>query len=610
MIKEITSFVDELEKNNPDIFSKNLELREGLYIFLEFDENCKLKNVDSDGKIHSEDIQVYDKNAEWNPFFERCLKIQTNSIPVSNAKIFNPNKKIYNVSCSPFTLSFNKKNFIKYDKEVLINELKNQYFKIAEQYINKEKKEHIQWFRCFKEFMLEHFPDFITERKEYQDLKAGATINIYLKNPSIKDFKETHEAYLKEKVFNKDKYNLEFNDITYGISDSLSLFQDKKPFLQHQTAPLKYNFRIQGNEAMKLWKFFQMQRNRQLPNPMPVFIDKQELLNDKVVSLYNNEGKKTYSEIVRELVENHHMDLQNYYLIFFHNGYKKSRIVDLDFVPVFKYQVNDLQLREIFPLGGNLKNLPVKNIFDLQNNIINKIFNYQLVRKTKNNGLWLRYFDEIEVNPDYGLTDTIYHLLYKYRKAIYDYIFKSRHHEITCRMFDDMIFQSVLDDIIHDEEGKREYAIKEKLNIWFSLYNYFNNQHKNREDMASKIPELMEKCRKVAHYGENLSEDPAEFAFAAGQIIYFLLHQSESSNKSHALLEPFLQKSKAELLQDSISNTINTYKHAIDFGKGRFERLSREVLAYETNANLKKLQRYLLAGYFADSVIYERSENK
>ena len=612
MIQEITSFVDELEKNNPDIFSKNLELREGLYIFLELDEKnegCSLKNIDSDGNIHSEDIQVFDKNAEWNPFFERCLKIQTNSIPVSNAKIFNPNKKIYNVSCSPFTLCFNKKNFIKYDKEVLISELKEQYFKIAEQYINKEKEEHVKWFHCFREFMLEQFPDFITKRKEYEDLKAGATINVYLKNPSIDDFKETHEAYLKEKVFNKEKYNLTFNDTIYGISDSLSLFQDKKPFLQHQTAPLKYNFRVQGSDAMKLWKFFQMQKNRQLPNPMPVFVDKPEL-NDRVVSLYNNEGKKAYSEIVRELIENHQVDLQNYYLIFFHNGYKKSRVVDLDFVPVFKYHLNGLQLQEIFPLGGKLRNLSVKNVFDFQNNVINKVFNNQLVQNTKNNGLWLRYFDDLEVKPEYGLTDTIYHLLYKYRKAIYDYVYKSRHQEITCRMFDEMVLLSVLDDIAHDEEGDKNFSIKQKLNIWFSLYNHFNNQHKNREDMASKIPELMEKCRKVAHHGENLSEDPAEFAFAAGQLIYYLLDQSESSNKSHALLEPFLQKSKTELLQDSISNTINTYKHAINFGKGRFERLSKEVLAYETNVNIKKLQRYLLAGYFADSVIYEKNENQ
>ncbi len=427
-----------------------------------------------------------------------------------------------------------------------------------------------------------------------------------MKNPTIEDYKETYETYLREKVFNKDKYNISYNGIIYGISDSLSLFQDKKPFLQHQTAPLKYNYRVMGNDAMKLWKFFQMQRNRQLPNPMPVFVDKQEL-NDNVVSLYNNEGKRTYSEIVRELVEHQQVNLQNYYLIFFHNGYKKSRIVDLDFVSVFNYEVKDLHLSEMFSIGGDFKNLKINNVFDLQNEVINKIFNNQLIKKTKNNGLWLRYFDDLEVKPEYGLTDTIYQLLYKYRKALYDYIYKSRHQVIKTHMFDDMMIHSVLDDIKHDNEGNKGYSIKLKLNIWFSLYNYFIT-HKTREDMATKIPELLEKCRKVAHDGEHLSDDPAEFAFAAGQLIYFLLDQSEASNKSHALLEPFLQKSKAALLQDAISNTINTYKHAIDFGKGRFERLAKEILAYETNVNLKSLQRYLLAGYFADSVIYEKHE--
>lgn len=611
MIKEITNFVDELEKNNPDIFSKNLNLKEGLYIFLDLEEidgESILKNADSDGNIQKEDIKVYDKNAEWNHFFERCLKIQTNSIPVSNAKIFNPNKKIYNVSCSPFTLSFNKKNFIKYDKEILISELKNQYFKIAEQYLNNKKEEHYKWFQCFKEFILENFPDFITELTEYQNAKTNFTINIFLKNPSIEDFKETHEAYLKEKVFNKDKYNLEIDNITYGISDSLSLFQEKKPFLQHQTAPLKYNYRVEGNDAMKLWKFFQMQKNKQLPNPMPVFIDKQEL-NDKVVSLYNNEGKITYSAIVKNLIENHNEDLQNYYLIFFNNTYKKSRIVDLDFVPVFKYNIKSIKLTEFFNLGGQFSSIPLNNVFDLQTNVINKIFNNQLVRQTKNNGLWLRYFDEIEIKPEYGLTDSIYHLLYKYRKAFYDYIYKSRHQAIKHNMFDDMMIQSILDDVMHDQERDKEYNIKQKLNIWFSLYNYFNHTNKNREDMASKIPELTEKCRKIANEGEQLSDKPEEFAFAAGQIIYFLLDQSEASKKTHALLEPFLQKSKASLLQDAISNTINTYKHAIGFGKSRFEKLAKEVLAYETNVNMKTLQRYLLAGYFADSVIYEKKES-
>lgn len=609
MIKEITNFVDELESNNPEIFSKNLELKEGLYIFLEVGErdgDCILKNTDNEGNIIPEDYGIYYRETEWNSFFDKCLKIQTHSIPVSNAKIFNPIKKIYNLTCSPFALGFNKKNFGKHDKKVLLQELENQYFPIAEQYLNKDKNKHKDWFECFRDLIMNNFPDFLIQLEEYQQARPNFNINIYLKNPDIDDYREVHEAYLNEKVFNKDKYNIEHNKTIFGISDSLSLFQDKKPFLQHQTAPLKYNYRVGGKDAMKLWKFFQMQRNRQLPNPMPVFVDKQEL-NDHVVTLYNIRGKKSFSEIVKDLIDDYKEDLYNYYIIFFNNRSKKSRIIDIDFVPVFQYKMN-IDIDELFPLGDAMKKLRCWSVFDFQFNIANKIFNNQLVQKTRNNGVWLKYFDEIEIKPEYGLTDAIYHLLYKYRKAFYDYIYKSRRQIINSYMFDDMMFQSIKDDIIHDQEFNKAFSIKQKLNIWFTLYNHFS-QNKNRENMASKIPELTEKCRKIANENEHLSESPQEFLFAAGQLIYFLFTKSEAGDKSHALLEPFLQKAKADLLQDAISNTINMYKHAIDFGKGRFEKLAKEVLAFETNVNLKTMQRYLLAGYFADSVIYEKSDS-
>jgi len=609
MISEIVNFTTHLEENNPEIFAKNLELKEGLYIFLNVDEEdgeCKINNIDSEGNINTDDIKAYDKKSEWEPFFEKCLLLQTNSIPVSSAKIFNPNKKIYNATCSPFALGFNKKNFIKCDKKVLLDELKNQYFKIAEQYLNEENEQHQKWFKCFKKFILNNFPEFITNLEEYKKAKANFLIKIFLKNPSIEDYKETYDAYLKNKVFNKDKYNLKINDTIYGVSDNLSSFQDKKPFLQHISAPLKYNYRVKGSDAIKIWKFFQMVSNRQLPNPMPIFVDKEEL-NNEVVSLYNNEGKNSYSEIIKSLIENHKINLQNYYLIFFNNKFKKSKIVDIDFVPVFQYKIENLKLNEIFYVKGNFSSQKIDNVFDFQMNIVNMIFNNQLVRKTKNNGLWLKYFDEIEVKPEYGLTDTICNLLYKYRKAIYDYIYKSRHQAITCVMFDDMMTQSVIDDIRKDEDGNKTYSIKFKLNIWFNLYNFFY-QTKIRENMASKIPELLEKCRKISNNEDHLSDNPEEFLFAAGQLIYFLLSKSKAGEKSHALLEPFLQKSKAGLLQDAISNTVNTYKHDISFGKGRFENLAKEVLAYETDVNLKSLQRYLLAGYFAEPIIYEKSK--
>ena len=376
-------------------------------------------------------------------------------------------------------------------------------------------------------------------------------------------------------------------------------------FLLHQTAPLDINYRVTGLIAMKLHKFFRLQqKNKVLPNPLPLFVDRDELTKE-AISIYKSDRKKGHKEIIEDLI-NKGENLQNYYLFYFQNNLKGSRIIDLDFVPVFRYKVDDIKLHEPFSVGGKLLNQQINNIFDFQNNIVNKIFNNQLIQETIN-GLWIKYFDDLEVKPEYGATDSIVNLFYKYRKAFYDYIYKSKRQAITSMMFHDIMQNSILDDVRHDKEYNKGYRIKEKLNIWFSLYNYFNN-NKNNVHMASKIPELLEKCRKVANdNNEHLSDDPKEFAFAAGQIIYFLLNKSEAGNKTHALLEPFLQKTKAEHLQNAISNTIGVYKHAIDFGKGRFERLSKEVLAYETDVNIKDLQRFILAGYFAQPVIYEKS---
>ena len=134
MIKEIVQFIDALPQA---VFSKNLQLREGLYFFLEIEEengNPILKNIESDGKLRKEDFGIFSASTEMNPFFEKCLNLQVNSVPVSPAKIFNPNKKIFGVSCSPFIVAFTKKNFDKYDKKILFKELSHQYFKKAERF--------------------------------------------------------------------------------------------------------------------------------------------------------------------------------------------------------------------------------------------------------------------------------------------------------------------------------------------------------------------------------------------------------------------------------------------------------------------------------------------
>jgi CRISPR-associated protein Csh1 len=606
MIKEIVQFTKALPENT---FSRNLQLREGLYIFLDVrEENGKavLKNVDEEGNLVKEDYGVFTKNSEMNPFFEECLQIQNNSIPVSPAKIFNPNKKIYGASCSPFVVSFIKKNFVKYEKELLIKELSDQYFKKASIYVDEKL---IKRFRLFKDYLEEDIYKLLYDLQEFKDAKDSYSVNLYLKSVTLSEYIEAHNRYLKDNVFNKEDYNATVEEETFGISDSLSGFNDKKRFLKHQTSLSKFNFRIKGKDSLYLWKYFKLQKNGQLPNPCPIFINSDEL-NKATVRLHQDGKVLSHAQLIKELLKNPEEELSNFYLIYFQAGLKGSKIIDIDFVPQFKYKVEQLELKEIFSLGGTIEAKKITNVFQLQNDIFNTIFN----RKLCPNEGWIRYFDDIEPDLKYHFTDEICSLMLQYRKSIYDYIYKSRHESITCSMFDKMMKISILEDIRIDEykneQHSRGYAIKEKLNLWFSLYNFFN-QNQNREDMASKIPELLEKMKQVAN-GENISfsENPAEFAFGAGQLVYFLLTKSAASNKSYAMLEPFLQKTNVSQLQNAISNSIAMYKHEIDISKGRFEKLASEVLAYESDINMKDYLRYFLAGCFAQSVIYEKKEKK
>jgi len=471
---------------------------------------------------------------------------------------------------------------------------------------------HKKWMKIFRNYLYNHLFDLIGNLEEFERLKSAQGIYLFYKTPKLEDYKEPYQNYLAAKVFNKDDYNKKkaSTEVIYGISDSVSYFNDKKPFLKHPSAPLLYNYRVTGVEATRLWQFFNLQRNKQIPNPMPIFIDKKELTS-KAVKIFNDEkGKLGYVELIKRLLEKRE-DLSNYYLIFFDVRAKKSKVIDIDFVSNFRYEMNDVKIVEIFSLNGHFEaKTKVKTVFDFESKIINEIFNNKLI---VNNGKWRKYFDTLESKY---FTNNNYNQILKYRKSIYDYIFKSRRQAITKMMFDDIMLKGILDDIQLDDNGSNDYSIKAKLNIWFSLYEYFDytqfNKSLNKKSMANKTEELMVRLEIIAtDDNEHLREDD-EFAFAAGQLIHYLLNKSEAGNRTHATLEPFLQKTNATLLKREIARCFDMHKHAIKFyaRKYEFDKIMSEVMGYEPNErNMKNLLPFTLAGYFAKSTFSKKVGN-
>lgn len=639
MIREIINFVTDLEQDYPEVFNLNKKPSPGLHLWVELDEEGNWKN---NQPVEGMDYIVYDGKETLSYKHLEAIQYEELGKRVGNMmnKVLDKKKQIF--SCSPFVVNFRLKSYsndklegIKDDK---ISRLLKFYFdnaiaicisedsrKLREQAIAFKKMipEILKFINNITVVITEKDGTFF-EKTLIDTFKEDFYINLYLKNVSLEEYQICHERYLREKLFNINDYNSDsdINESTWGISDFINgtgAKFTKKPFLQHKTGTFHKGVasRIQAKDTIALNRFDSLVNNGVLPNPLPIFVDKNEFKNNsEIVRIFNNEGERkfSYPQLLKSIYEqNSQRVLGNYYLL----NISRGVVNDFDFVSNFQYKLEDFTVENLFQLkkkGEILLPQKLHTIFGFENNVVTKIFNNGLVRE-KQGQFTYNYFNDI--NPNYiSGGDEITNLILRFRKAFYDYIYKSQRQAVSSTMFDEIMLTSIVNDLKNDEfkDGyhSKETSIKEKLNIWFSLYNKFNNNSKNRENMANTFKKLLEKTELVANDDQILLDDQnvGEFLFAAGQIIYFLLSKSKTSNPTHALLEPFLQKSSVPQLQNAISNAVNAYKHEISFYKDRFERLASQVLAFDTNENLKNYQRYLLAGYFAPSVIYKSNKDK
>ncbi|HOL48777.1 MAG TPA: hypothetical protein PK189_11440, partial [bacterium] len=524
---------------------------------------------------------------------------------------------------------FNSESFKNYiikifDEKInfILEKSKEYYNQIIDDYYDKEReKDKIKQIEKIKNFINKKLKEILFE-------KVKIVPDLYLVNDKFNgslldsiiwiNFKVDKEIlidasnrYFQKEIFVKKDYNEIYNNELYGLSSFYNGDNSKKLFLQHRTALFNVNNLIKYNHLDNLQKFRKLLKNKKLPNPLPIFIDKEEL-NSRVIKIFNffNKGKLKYSEIIKQLLEKEKVqDLNNYYLFYFF----KDNIVDFDYVSCFRYALSDMNIYDFFGINDNLP-IEIKTIFDFERIVIGKIFNNSLVIEKKEGNYFTYYFEDI--NRTYIISSAILNNIYKYRKAIYDYIYKSRTEAITAQMLKDIILTSIFADIKSDEyeynKHTKGYSIKEKLNIYLSINHHFDKTNKNFGGfyMPNKLPELVEKTKAIANNDNNQIESDEEFAFAAGQIIYYLLDQSETSNKTHALLEPFIQKTEINLFKETIIKTINKYKHNLEWygkAKGRFERLAAQILAYIPEKKIQELMPFILCGYFAKSVIYEKT---
>lgn len=600
MITELTEFMDLIQREHPlTDFRKTVP--DGLHIGVQaIDGQVQVQKV----------ILCREKKMALSPQEEEYLLKEV--LPREmNTSYIESNKKISDFkihSASPYALKLKKSsledsNWMESWKEHL-----EKYFeKVLEKTETDHTEEEKNIQKCFIKWCQQQLPQWLAEQEEYTKLKSGEYIIVYLLNFSAEEYQHVHENYLLDNLFNTSDYNEEVGDKVYGLSNFFNGDNSKKPYLQHRTAPFGINGRISKNAALKLYLFDLYRRAGAFKtNPLPVFID-QKQLNNEVVNTLKQEGTNiSFHALLKKLHANANGDLGNYYLIYILRG----EIRDVDFVSAFQYKVQGADIQHLFSKQEGTRK--IKSIFDFEHEVVQVIFNNQVVQRLGDNkGFRYRYFDEVEYNPKY-LTATTWHLLMEYRTAFYDYIYKSRRQAVTSTMFHDIMKKGILDDLRHDEVKNDQHSktsdIYRKLNIWFSLWNFFDNDINTTEMTKNLERHRTQMTALIA--GEEVVIEDEFYGFIVGQVLWYLFNKSKSSDTSYANLELVLQKQRLADLKFAVLKLFDAYKHD-KYWSGNFNK-PFSIIQHEspTKLDVKDLLPYILGGFFSNNMIRKtKTEN-
>ena len=601
MIQEIINFVDTL----PDeVFTNNLQPKEGLYILLDIDEHGNLVNVDEEGKINEEDIGKYvQKEPVFSEHLNKCNSFFQNSRVMGKGtnKSFNSSSGLFSAVATPFGIGFTKNNYTNPDRDRTKKFIDGQidaYFKAAASYVidNERYKENMRRLHLFCSTFLF---DYINRYEVLSDLKKAECVCFFIKNLKNQDYITVSQKYFAQRYFNIEKT---LNTERIGIYARTHNINTDKPFLSHITGINKNNFWINEDTAAKLESFYSIQKY--LPKPFPLFIYKEE--RDEAIKVLKQDSKIRYAEMITKMVDDGKDELHNYYLIFF-GGADYSRVIDIDFVSTFRYGM-DIQIKKIFQLNkDDLNTIKIKNVFEFEDKIAKTILN------KPDDTFYINYFGEEKVVNKQGkprYSQGGYNQFLNYRKAFYDFIYKSKREAISQRMFDDILLKGILDDIKTDdydtktEQNSNRPKILEKLNIWFTLYNFFHlSKQENLINMISKIERHRKKIDAIIEKNsKELLSNEGEFAYAAGHCVRYLYTKSKTKDKSYSRLETFVQKSNCRNLLEAITNFFVMYKH--ENMTNTFGRLFAQVMNFESQDNMKKYLPEFLSGFFDNNKLF------
>lgn len=542
----------------------NYVLKDGLYVFINKNKNVEYLIYKAEKQIEDKELSL--KDLEGNRLKDRYSDLSKqdyySSYLNSNKSFFD--KKIHNVNYLSFFVKL--ESFISKDTKKLLdfdvirkhfeafidyskftkNEEKEVLLKYKEKFQNTERKQEILE-NC--DFILNNMHTFVAMANENE---VTNYIKVFFEAP-IEKYQEESSIYYSIKIFNDISYSVKLLDQVYGLSDSNMGLNAKKPYLEHKTKKITAPFMVKNTDALMIKRFFDWLKFQAYQNKYP-------------------SGEQ----------------------FFINRDYKEKDIVtDFDYLP-FKidkfddsiYYKNYLQVFE----NKNLVDDDTIDSLGQLEQIVDEIF--------YNNQLISNYYGDVynKLNKNFA------NLIYLTRDGMVGYFKK----------YDERAFYSVLekyciDFVIEHLRQGRELKAKKAMNLKLSLQDYyFKNKSKGEEVM--NICEMQKNILAKLDTADYSFLTKQEFFYVCGQVVKYLIGQSEAHEKNADMFEPYLRANNAQKLKHEIEFLFFKYKHKININFTKFNNAMSLIMAYENDEKLAKNIDDFLIGALSKNLFFMKKE--
>ena len=444
---------------------------------------------------------------------------------------------------------------------------------------------------------INEYKNYAGEFKERNWLLPNGEMYFIIKLPDqyFSYYKAWYEKYLSKNIFKtmpkNKKYPLrkcsiikcENNDkcIDTWLPNAFHNLDQKKPFLCHIDRKFDHNIALCGNCSLHLFKFQEFFLNDGKFTIFPLFID--EIDRKQEVSIFTSGliKKLNFKNIIKSIYRSCKSSELNFYLVIYNNS---EKIISFDYVSNYRFLFRKM------------------SVFQIEKYFSCMLSKYDKARSYYTNILEDNYFNS-KIETQNSFLDNC---LYKYRTLIFDFVYRAKYNSLNNNNILDIFITSMkfrLKELYNPD-------IKE-INVIKKIYEIINYYQILDENFGGKSMDTVNSIKQTDEIN-----DIKSFAFYLGQVVYYLLKQSEKEDKMHSMVEPFIDLPTINRIAVKLQSTFKAYSHKISLTHPNFNKIFKQIWAFivdHKDVMFSNDLKYLFyAGYFdSDSnIIYKQKEKK